>query len=71
MRQHSGSSAPLADAQINDTLDVLISDFGVSIWRSDEGEVKKKPFYMGKSIYSKLAGESDEEFSYTYAFDVR
>ncbi len=48
-------------------MDVKVSDFGVSVWKTT-GKFKRKPFYKGdKGIYEL----QDFEYSFTYGFDVR
>ena len=48
--------------------DVKISDFGVSVWFDENGNTKKKPFYIGKDVYSVKA---DNEDDLNFNFDLR
>jgi len=51
---------------------VRISDFGVSVWFSVNGQIKKKPHYIGegKDMYL-LADEENEETTYHFKYDIR
>ena len=49
--------------------DLKISDFGVSVWFDEDGNTKKKPFYIGgKDIYSVKTGSEDDM---KFEFDLR
>jgi len=45
-----------------------MSDFGISIWRDNEGQIKKKPLYTGSKSAYELENLDD---SFQFSFDIR
>ena len=47
---------------------IQISDFGVSYWSQDKGEIPPPKFYIGgKDMYT----TKDDDFTIHYSFDLR
>ena len=54
--------------QLDSDLNIKISDFGVSYWNQDKGEILPPKFYVGgKDMYT----INDDDFTIQYSFDLR
>ena len=53
---------------ITKDLDIKISDFGISVWFNETGEIKKKPVYVGGKMQYDLANDTD---TLQYQYDIR
>jgi hypothetical protein len=57
---------------VTQDLNLKISDFGNSIWRTKDGQQTRKPTYVGgKDIYSKIEDKQSDLFTNTSLYDIR